>query len=176
MKSRCLMTITILAAGIAAGCSSHEDNVCEDIGDCAQGGTSSWISSCQSQAKALRSETVLIGCRAEFDAYFACADSAYSCHGATAEFPGCADDLTALDTCFTNATSKTSCTQLEGMETACSVLPPNAVTGAGTPVACTTARDCQAICYVTNVSNVCAPRVDEIEKLTACAATCPFSQ
>jgi hypothetical protein len=41
------------------------------------------------------------------------------------------------------------------------------------PPACTAARDCQARCYLTSVSNICAPRVDEIEAVSGCAATCP---
>jgi hypothetical protein len=44
---------------------------------------------------------------------------------------------------------------------------------AGPPPTCTAAGDCQAHCYLENVANVCVPRVDEIQAITACASSCP---
>jgi hypothetical protein len=175
MKPRVSSLLFALVALIAAaGCNSHADNVCQDIGDCSQGGSSDWIASCQAEAKDLENDSVSSAtCGAELDTYFSCADSNYTCHGATALFPGCADHLTALDACLASATANTSCVRLEMAEVSCTAAPPDA-TGAGTPPACTAARDCQAACYLKNVADVCAPRIDEIQSVTTCASTCPF--
>ena len=156
-----------------AGCASHPENVCQDIGDCAQGGSSDWIASCQAEAKDLRDEAAAAGCASGFDAYFSCADSNYECHGATALFLGCADHLTALDACLANATANTSCIRLEVAEASCTTARPDAGSGLGTPPVCTAARDCQAKCYLASVSDVCAPQIDEIQTVSACAASCP---
>jgi hypothetical protein len=172
MRNRTSPGLVLVALVAVAGCASHQDNVCEDIGDCAQGGSSDWIASCDAEAKGLRGEAVAAGCGAEFDAYFSCADSNYSCQGATALFPGCADHLTALDSCLTSATANTSCIRLEVAEASCTAGRPDAGAGVGTPPACTAARDCQAKCYLTGVADVCAPQVDEIQKVSACAASC----
>jgi hypothetical protein len=174
MKPRVSSLLFALVALIAgAGCDSHADSVCQDIGDCSQGGSSVWIASCQAEAKALQGEANSAACGADFDTYFSCADSNYSCHGATAVFPGCAEHLTALDACLAAATANTSCARLATMEASCAAAP-DAGTGPGTPPACTAARDCQAACYLTNVVDVCAPRVDEIQSVTTCASTCPL--
>jgi hypothetical protein len=165
--------LVLFAFVAASACSSHQDNVCEDIGDCAQGGSSDWISSCQAEAKALQGEAAPAGCGSAFDTYFACADSNYSCQGATALFPGCADSLATLDACLTSATANTSCVRLETAEADCGASGPDAGAGTGTPLACTTARDCQAQCYLTIVADVCAPQVDELQNVSACASSCP---
>jgi hypothetical protein len=160
----------------AAACDSHQDNVCQAIGDCSQHGDNDWISSCQAEAKALGTEAAANGCSGVFDAYYSCADSAYKCEGATATFPGCDDELAALDQCIAAATSGTACAMLSAAQTGCGTSADGgagAGADAGVPPACTAARDCQARCYLTSVSNICAPRVDEIEAVTGCAATCP---
>lgn len=164
-----VMLLASLSVVGAAACGSHQDNVCEDIGNCSQGGDNDWITSCQTEAKALGAEAGANGCGDAFGRYYSCADSSYSCQGATATFPGCDDARAALDRCLAAATATTSCAMLSAAEAACAAPP-----GAGAvPPACTAARDCQAHCYLAAVSSVCAPRVDEIEKVTACAATCP---
>jgi hypothetical protein len=162
---------TIVLAGLLAltGCGSHQDAVCQDIGDCAKGGDSVWIAACQAEAKALRGEADSAGCAPAFDAYYACADASYSCQGATPEFPGCDDELATLDACLAGATAGTSCAALAAAETACGGAGPDA----GVPPACTAARDCLASCYRTAVANVCAPRVDELEAANVCGASCP---
>jgi hypothetical protein len=169
-------TASVLAALLFAGsaCDSHGDNVCQDIGDCSQGGDNDWIASCQDEAEALGAEASGQGCGGAFDAYYRCADSSYTCTGATATFPGCDDELAALDACLARATAGTSCVRLQMAESAClaSGSSPPGPDG-GPPPACTAARDCQAHCYLEKVANVCAPRVDEIEAVTGCAASCP---
>ena len=151
-----------------AGCSSHPDNVCQDIGDCAKGGDNVWIEACQADAKALRGEADA-ACAPAFDAYYACADASYTCKGATPEFPGCDDELAALDSCLAGATAGTSCVALASAEAACGGASPDG----GVPPACTAARDCLASCYLTAVGNVCAPRVDELEAANVCGTSCP---
>ncbi len=168
------LLFALVALTAAAGCNSHADNVCQDIGDCSQGGSTVWIAGCQTEAKALQDEATSVACGSEFDGYFSCAASNYSCHGATALFPGCADLLAALDACLAAATANTSCVRLEMAEVSCTAAPPDAGTGPGTPPACTAARDCQAACYLKDVADVCAPRIDEIQSVTTCASTCPF--
>jgi hypothetical protein len=164
-------TFTILAALSVAGpaCDSHQQSVCQKIGDCSQGGDSDWIARCQAEADALRSEAAGNGCAGAFDRYYSCADSSYSCQGATATFPGCDQARAELDACLAAATATTACAMLSAAEAVCGATSADA----GVPPACTAARDCQARCYLTSVTNVCAPRVDEIESLTACAAVCP---
>jgi hypothetical protein len=165
-----MFLLGLTVAGLA--CSSHQDSVCQNIGDCSYRGDNDWIASCQAEAKALGSEAAAIGCSSAFDQYYACADSSYSCRGATATFPGCDGALTALDDCIAAGTSSTACAMLSSAEAACAAAAGGGADG-GLPAACTAARDCQARCYLTSVSDVCAPRVDEIQNVTACASGCP---
>ena len=167
---------------VGAACNSHSDNVCQNIGNCSYGGSDDFITACQDEAKALRSEASGNGCGPAFDAYYACADSNYSCRGSTAVFPGCDGDLAALDSCLAAATTNTSCAALAAAQVACgSATAPDAGAstagdagaGNGPPPACTAARDCQARCFLDSVANVCAPRADEIEAVTTCAFSCP---
>jgi hypothetical protein len=155
-------------------CSSNTDEVCQNVGDCSQGGSNDWINACQAEAKALQSEAATVGCGSAFDAYFSCADSAYTCTGATATFPGCADRQAALDACLTSATAGTSCAALAAAETTCGGSPPDggATAGTGLPPACTALRACQARCYLDAVAAACAPAVDELEAFSACAGSC----
>jgi hypothetical protein len=166
--------LACFALFVGAGCSSHLDSVCQDIGDCSQGGSTTWIASCQTEGQDLQTEAMSVACASDLDAYWSCADSSYSCRGATAVFPGCAEDLTALDSCLAAATAKTSCVRLEMEEAGCAAPRPDAGTALGTPPACTAARDCQARCYLASVRDVCAPQVDELQSFAACAAACPL--
>lgn len=161
----------VMALAWAGGCSSHQDQVCEDIGDCARGGDNDWIETCQSNAKALRAVAADAGCPGAFDDYYTCAESAFACHGATATFPGCDDRLAALDTCLATATQGTSCAALASAEAACG--QTGAAADAGVPPACTARRDCVAACYLGRVADRCAPRTDELEAANDCAASCP---
>jgi len=173
MRFRRPLSFLLLAFTAASACSSHQDNVCQDIGDCAQGGSSDWIAACQMEANTLRDEASSARCSSAFDSYFTCAESNYSCQGATAVFPGCADRLAALDVCLTAATANTSCVRLAAQEANCGGSTPDGGAGVAAPPACTTARDCQAQCYLAHVANVCAPQIDEIESMSSCAASCP---
>jgi hypothetical protein len=172
-----LGALAALALAAGAGCSSHAETVCEDIGDCSQGGDNVWITSCQAEAKSLAGEAAGAGCGPDYDAYYACADASYVCQGATALFPGCDDELAALDACLAAATAGTSCVALASATAACGGASadggPVAGPDAGVPPACTAARDCLAGCYLTSVANVCAPSVAELDVANACNASCP---
>jgi hypothetical protein len=155
---------------LVVSCASHQDNVCEDIGDCTQGGASPFIQSCKDEAKALEGESRKAGCEAPFDGYYACADTNFACVGATSTFHGCDRALKALDDCLGAVTASTSCAALASQQGSCT-MPPDA---GGPPVACTLGRDCEAHCYLVNVSDVCAARVDELDAFQKCASSCPF--
>ena len=162
-----------------ARCSSHTDSVCEDVGNCEQGGASQWIQSCESEANLLRTEAVDGGCGGAFDDYYTCANSKFTCTGVTATFPGCDDKRATLDSCIEALQTGTSCAALTASEAACAPSATTATTDAGAdaaspPPACDLARDCQASCYLGSVANACAPTVVELGTVTACASTCPL--
>jgi hypothetical protein len=167
------LVAALAALTAVAACSSHQDDVCQNIGDCAKGGDNVWIVTCQTDAKQLRSEADGVGCTTAFDDYYGCADANYTCVGATAEFPGCDDRRAALDACLAAATAGTSCATLVSAEAACSGSAPDGGADAGVPPACTAARDCLAGCYLGAVANVCAPGVGELQAANACGVSCP---
>lgn len=174
MRALTPIVATACLVVVLSSCDSHEDEVCQDVGDCSHGGANDWIAACQAEAKLLAAESRSSGCGTAFDAYYGCADAKYSCQGATAAFPGCNEALAALDACLAGATTGTACASLSAAQESCS-LSVGADGGAdqGPPPACTAARDCQARCFLTNVADVCAARVDEIEQVTGCATSCP---
>jgi hypothetical protein len=153
---------------LAASCASHTDNVCEDIGDCAHGGDSTFVANCKAEAKVLRAELVTYGCDSEFDEYYACADATFQCQGATPTF-ACNAGLMALDTCIQMYGTSTGCSALATRQATCTTPPASS----GPPVACTLARDCEAQCVLSGASDVCAPRPDELDAIRACTSACP---
>jgi hypothetical protein len=165
------LALCTLCALCAASCASHEDSVCEDIGDCAQSGDSTFIESCKSEAKALRAELTSYGCNSLLDEYYACADSTFQCQGATPTF-ACSAGLKELDGCIHVNEGATACAALATKQAMCTT--PPAASPAGTPPpACTLARDCESQCLLSRASDVCAPRPDELDAIRACNAACP---
>jgi hypothetical protein len=164
---------------LLAACSSHEDSVCESTIDCAQGGDSTAIQRCKDEAKALQGEASAANCGGLFDDYYSCADSSFTCSGATPSFPGCDAKRAALEACLTASEATNACGQLAARTSACSGADGGADGatgddgGASLTPACTVARVCQAQCYLDHVSNACAPRVDELADLATCSASCP---
>jgi hypothetical protein len=159
-----------LAFGLAAAsCASHEDNVCEDIGDCAQGGDSTFIANCKAEAKALRVELTSYGCDPLLDEYYACADSTFQCQGATPTF-SCNAGLQLLDGCIHVNERATACAALATQQANCTTPPAPPAAG---PPACSLARDCEARCLLANAADVCAPRPDELDAIRACTSACP---
>ena len=162
--------LALIAPLLVASCSSHADNVCEDIGDCSQGGNTTFIQSCQNEAKALRSELATYACDTYFDEYYACADATFQCSGATSTF-ACNAGLSELNACIARNSNlgTTACATLAAQQAKCTT-PPAA---SGPPLACTLARDCEAQCVLSSTADVCAPRVDELDAIRACGAACP---
>ncbi len=162
--------LVLFAPVFPASCGSHADNVCQDIGDCSQGGSATFIQSCQSEAKALRSELATYACDSYLDEYYACADATFQCQGATPTF-ACTAGLDELTTCINANTDlgTTACAALAKRQSACTTPPARS----GPPLACTLARDCEAQCTLANTADVCAPRVDELDAIRSCMAACP---
>ncbi len=155
-----------IVALLAAACATNQEDVCENVGDCAHGGSTDYIQGCKDEAKLLDKEARDNGCAAPFDDYYACANSNFDCRGATPVFPGCDGKRAALDACLARVEAQTACAALAAKRGACS-------TDDAGVVACTAARDCEARCFLDNVSDVCSPRVDELSTFSSCADRCP---
>jgi hypothetical protein len=162
-----LVAAPVLLAAASCG-NSHADDVCENIGDCAEGGDPTFIANCKAEAKALRAELVTYGCDTDFDEYTACADTTFACQGATPTF-SCSAGLMALDTCIQMNQASTACSALAAKQAACTTPPATS----GPPVTCTLARDCEAQCVLSGASDVCALRPDELDAIRACTSACP---
>ena len=177
MKTRFHFLLILLGV---ASCSSDQDDFCENVGFCAQAGSSDWIDACKSEAQLLEDEASASGCSSQFDDFYSCAASNFVCNGITPSFPGCEGTKTALDQCLAKGEAKTSCAKLEHATESCSPPAADAGNDASTPdsgvlppAACTANRDCEAHCYLDAVSNPCAPRVDELSNFADCASSCP---
>jgi hypothetical protein len=169
--SRLPTLVLLLCAALASGCDSHADTVCENVGDCEQGGDSEWIAACQDEAQKLSAEADALGCNKAFDAYYDCADAHYRCHGATATFPNCAEQRSALESCLSDSKGKNACDQLLERKAACETATSK--DDALPPEACTLTRDCTARCYLDQVGDACTPSATELERAEACSTSCP---
>jgi hypothetical protein len=174
-RARKLLIASSILLGLESmSCSSHQDDVCENVGACSRGGDSDWIASCKDEAKSLQGEANASGCGAAFDDYYSCAESNFTCKAITSTFPGCDAQRGALDECLSLATAKTSCAELSMKTSGCAPSDGGGVqTGSSVPSACTALRDCMARCYLENVNNPCAPAVDELERVSSCSSSCP---
>jgi hypothetical protein len=136
MPSRFLSRAASVAglAGLAlglAGCPTNQSAVCQSIGDCSQGGSSDWVQACQNEANLLQTEAQTDDCASEYNDYYSCAESSFTCTGSTASFPGCDGKLSALDACINAAEAKTSCAALLAAEAVCGTADPSATSDAG---------------------------------------------
>ena len=173
--------LVIVVAGLPAlavgGCSSNQDDVCENVGACTHGGSTDWITSCQDEAKSLQSEASSHGCGGPFDDYYECADSNFTCNGATASFPGCDAKRQALETCISATDANSSCKELTSKTSACAASTVDAGSGdadtGSLAPACTVLRNCQARCYLDHVTNPCVPGLAELSDVVACSSSCP---
>ncbi len=165
----CLVALAA-AFGLLACSSTHQEDICANVGACSQAGDTDWIQTCEDEADALASDAHAASCSALFDSYFACADSSFTCTGITASFPGCDGARSALEACFDKAIAATACGQLAEKTKACTT--PSTEPGA-LPPACTLARDCAAKCYVDGVANACAPTAAELDGVASCSRSCP---
>jgi hypothetical protein len=159
------------AVGLSACASSKQDDVCSNVGACAESGDTDWIKSCQDEADALRNDAHATDCVALFDSYYACADDSFTCTGITPSFPGCDAARSALEACLEKALASTACGQLAAKTDACKAASHEP--GPALPLACTVARDCAARCYLDTVANACAPSAAELDHVTSCSRSCP---
>jgi hypothetical protein len=166
----------LAVAAVAAGCDSHADDVCSDIGDCAYGGDYLFIQGCQTQAQDLGAEASAGGCGALYDDYYACADASYDCVGITPTFAGCDGKLAALQSCLGKASATNACGMLAAALAACPGGAADAGAGtASTPGSpCSAGGVCEAHCYLTSVADVCAPEPAELGAFSQCATQCTF--
>ena len=146
--------VAILA--LVAACHTTNETLCDDVGDCAHGGSDDWVAQCKASATALETEAKnSAGCGDLHDAYYDCAKDRYTCTAGVASFPGC--DRTALDACLTQARNGTACADL----------------GAHcTGIACSTAQSCHTRCFLNVVKNACAPTEEELDGVAVCSASC----
>jgi hypothetical protein len=170
MTRRSLCSALFFAVATAAGCNSKADDVCENVAACENGGSSEQVQSCQDEAKVLRAEADAGGCSGAYDGYYACADSKFTCEGATASFPGCDGERATLDACLARGAATNACGELARKTSACHTIDG----GASAPLsACTAARACAARCYLDRVADPCAPRPDELSASASCTQSCP---
>src|SRR5438270_248073 len=101
--------VLALAVVLAGGCTDPAADVCEAVGDCSQAGSNEWIERCDSEAELLKRECQAVGCGAQYDAYFECAESKYVCNGNVASFTGCENARAQLDAKLAKADGGTGC-------------------------------------------------------------------
>ena len=152
--------------------SSDSQKVCEAIDDCAQGGDYGWLTTCDANAQDLEQQATASGCTSVYNSYYSCANSSYTCTGVTPMFPGCDPQRAALEACLNAAPEQSACAAYEAELSNCPAdagSPPDA-----NPIitACTLTLQCQARCYLTSVSNGCAPSLAELNAYTTCAQSC----
>jgi hypothetical protein len=186
-----LVATTIIVALIVA-CSTNQENVCDAVGDCEQGGNSDWVQGCKDDAKLLKTEAQANGCGAALDDFYSCANGNFECNGATSSFPGCEGKQATLDACLTKVIAQTACGELAQKTSGCgdagpnpnvdaSVVPDASVVAdasvsaadASIPAACSAMRDCHARCFLNDVTNLCAPTIEELTTFATCASMCP---
>jgi hypothetical protein len=158
-----------IAALLIAGCGTHPDLVCEDIGLCRAQGDDQ-VAACQREAKAVTVESRASGCGAQADAFYACADANYTCKGDTPSFPGCDAARAAIDGCLEKQRAQNSCGQLEARLSTCVSQRPPAAPG---PAACGVTELCASRCFLDDVSDVCRPQAGELVSFAHCVQQCP---
>ena len=173
MSARRCLCVALVAA-LAVGCDSDSDVACRDVGNCSHGGSDDWITACREQNDELSDEADAVGCRAEFDAYFGCAEAHFACHGNQSSFPGCAPKLEAYSACLGAKAAGTSCVKLEQGLAECDAGAPPADAPELALSPCSASGECSARCYLDSVPNLCAPLAAELAAFADCASHCIF--
>jgi hypothetical protein len=167
--------LVTLTAVLALACDSDADITCRNVGNCTNGGSDDWITACREQNDELSDEAAAVGCSATFDAYFACAEEHFECHGNQSSFPGCEAKLGAYSACLASSASATACAELARGIARCDA---NATHDADDPELalspCTASGNCSARCYLDSVPNPCAPLAAELAAFADCASHCVF--
>lgn len=161
--------LLLLAALIAAGCSTHAQSVCEKISFCRTLSTDQ-EHTCEANVKNLAQEASTSQCSPQYDAYFSCADDRYDCEGNVPSFPGCENARAALDDCLSAARANNACGNLSRALAACGEASPPAASEPLLP--CGAAEICSADCYLQNVTDVCSPHPIELSGALQCAKQC----
>jgi hypothetical protein len=182
MDARHKALICALCSVLALGCGpgltlttvpTDAESVCYNVDECAQGGSYTWLQNCNAEALTLQQQSEASGCSSLYDGYYACANSNYTCQGITPLFPGCDEKLSALEACLNAATAQSACAQYTAKLANC---PPGSGTAPpGSPIVspCSLNLQCQAQCYLSNVSNACNPGLTELDAFSQCATACP---
>jgi hypothetical protein len=169
------------AAALLVACDSSSDTVCQDIANCSHGGSDDWVTACRTQADDLEEEAKSSGCKAAYDAYFACAQNHFVCRGNQSRFDGCDGRKDELDACLTSERALNACGELDAKLAACGTTDAPSAPSAPAPDApaddttlepCTTGGVCSAQCYATSIANVCAPTPSELSAFADCASHC----
>ena len=175
VPARLSTLLLLLAVNALGGCESHADSVCEDIGDCAQGGAYEFITACQTQAQTLATQASASGCAAQYNDYNACANNNFTCTGITPSFPGCQASLSSLEACLAAGEAKNACGMLDTALAACPGEPDGGAGDAGVPPApCTDGGVCEAQCYLDSLDDVCTPTPAGLDAFSQCASQCTF--
>lgn len=149
------------------------ESVCYNVDECSQAGSYNWLQSCTAEALTLQQQSEASGCGSLYDGYYACANSNYNCQGITPLFPGCDQKRSSLEACLNAATAQSACAQYTARLANC---PPGTGTAPpGSPIVspCSLNLQCQAQCYLSNVSNLCNPGLTELDAFSKCANACP---
>ena len=166
--------VLALLTTLVSACDSDADVACRDVGNCTHGGSDDWITACREQNDELADEADAVGCHSEFDAYFACADDHFACHGNRSSVPGCESRLSSYSACLAAKASGTACAKLEAGLAGCDPAVPPPSAPALPPNPCTASGDCSARCYLDSVPNLCAPLPAELAAFADCASHCVF--
>jgi hypothetical protein len=160
--------LAIAALGLAA-CSTHTDNVCEDVGLC-RSQSDDQIAACQAEAKTLTIEARASGCGKVSDLYFSCADDHYVCTGNVPSFPGCDGLRAQLNSCLDAARAGNACGQLDSQLSAC---PSSSPAPDPVPAPCGATELCSSRCFLDDVADVCRAQPIELVNFAHCVQQCP---
>jgi hypothetical protein len=165
-----------LGPSVLGACgSSPSPTVCDDIADCSQYASATWTQGCKRTSALLQAQIADGGCGGQLGAYYACASANFVCQGTTAAFPGCDSPQAELDLCLEGTAAVTYCAQLAGAKAPCSATPEHdaGASDAGAASTCSFANDCQAECYLANVTDQCNPSVTQVQAAALCILGCP---
>lgn len=154
---------------ISAGCSTHADSVCHQIGYC-RTFTIDQVNTCKADVKTLAAEASSSGCSPQYDAYFACADDHYDCQGNVPTFNGCEGARAALDDCLANGRAMNACGELANALAACGEATP--ADPSLPPAPCGATEVCSSRCYLDNVTDVCFPQPIQLSRASQCSQQC----
>jgi hypothetical protein len=170
--------LTLSALGCGPGLTlttvpTDAESVCYSVDECTQSGSYLWLQSCEAEALTLQQQSSASGCGGLYNDYYSCADSNFNCQGITSLFPGCGAQLTALEACLNAASAESACALYVSKTASCPQGTGTSPPGSPIVTPCSLNLQCQAQCYLSNVSNVCNPGLTELDAFSQCANACP---